>query len=230
MINLKNYMDYAPILMYDVEAWGDLLTTCPLRGYGAGQFIRQQGLEEKDVFIAKSGFFSVSYLLDDGTETIQHIGGPGCMFGYASADSDLPYMSTARAFTDCEIYVIPHRKVRDLKENDHLFVYNCLTQEKMKSDLYFKRICLLAMPQPHTKLCYLLLGFAASMGVQRGRDIMSIPLELTHQMISDILHVNRVTISRQMSVLSKKGAVYKMGKHYELNLSELEKLLDEADL
>lgn len=230
MIDLKNYMDFAPILMYDVSAWGDLLTSCPLRSYRAGEFIRQQGMEEKDVFIAKNGFFSVSYLLDDGTETIQHVGGPGCMFGYVSTDSDLPYMSTARAFTDCEIYMISNKMVRELKQSDQLFVYNCLTQEKMKSDLYFKRICLLAMPQSHTKLCYLLLGFAASVGVHRGRDIMSIPLELTHQMISDILHVNRVTISRQMSFLAKQGAVYKMGKYYELNLLKMEKLLEETDL
>lgn len=227
MKNLADYMDYAPVLMYEVEAWEDALEGCPLRQFKAGEFIRQQGLEEKDVFIAKNGFFSVSYLLDDGTETIQHFGGPGCMFGYVSADSNLPYMSTARAFTDCEVYVIPNQKVKDLKQNNHLFVFNCLTQEKMKSDLYFKRICLLAMPQSHAKLCYLLLGFAASLGVHRGRDIMSIPLDLTHQMISDILHVNRVTISRQMSFLAKRGAVYKMGKYYELNLSKIEKILNE---
>ena len=78
----------------------------------AGIQIRIQGVDEGDMLIVKSGFALITVVLDDGTETISHIGGVGCAFGYISAISRKPYQTSICAYTDCSCYVISGRDVR----------------------------------------------------------------------------------------------------------------------
>ena len=112
MLKLSEYKNMAPVLLYDLASWGETLGDCLTQTYKAGELIRMQGSEEGDVVILKEGFSVISVLLGDGTETIQHIGGPGCSFGYIAASSGLPYMSTIRAYT-CLLYTSWSTKVRN---------------------------------------------------------------------------------------------------------------------
>jgi len=225
VLDLSEYKNIAPVLLYDMELWGDVVKDCPTQTYKAGTMIRMQGSEEGDVLIVKEGFAAVSVILSDGTETIQHISGPGCSFGYSAASSGLPYMSTMRAYTDCQCYIIPNKKVKYLVEYNPGFSINVLMIANMQGDIYFQRISLLAIPQSSIRLLYLLLGFAAVTGKEKEKGKVVIQLELTHQLLSEILHVNRVTVSRLMSSFARKEAVVKNGKYYELRLDRIEEML-----
>jgi len=225
VLELSEYKKMAPVLLYGLECWGDVLKDCPTQSYKAGTIIRMQGSEEGDVVIVKEGFAAVSVILNDGTESIQHISGPGSSYGYAAASSGLPYKSTMRAYTDCQCCIIPNKKVKYLVEHDPGFYISMLMIASMRGDIYFQRIILLAIPQSGIKLLYLLLGFAAVTGKEKEKGKIVIQLELTHQLLSEILHVSRVTVSRLMSSFARKEAVVKNGKYYELRLDRIEEML-----
>ena len=226
MIDLEKYEKMAPILFYEMSLWGKAIENYPVQNFKAGIQIRIQGVDEGDMLIVKSGFALITVVLDDGTETISHIGGVGCAFGYISAISRKPYQTSICAYTDCSCYVISGRDVRLLVEDNASFVKNALHISDMQGDLYFNRITLLAIPQSQSRLMTLLLGFAAVCGRRRADDTVTIKLDLTHQILSEILHLNRVTVSRLMSNFASAGAVEKMGRYYVLNLSVVEILLD----
>ncbi len=225
MLDLSEYKNMAPVLLYDLKLWGDVLKDCPTQVYEAGTTIRMQGSEEGDLVIIKEGFSAVSVVLSDGTETIQHISGPGASFGYIAASKGLPYKSTIRAYTDCKCYIIPNKRVKYLVEHNPGFSMNMLTVSSMQGYIYFQRISLLAIRQSAVRLLNLLLGFAAAAGKEKKKGRVVIQLELTHQLLSKILHVNRVTVSRLMSSFARKGAVVKNGKYYELRLNLIEEML-----
>ncbi len=226
MIEIKQYEKMAPVLLYDVSLWGESVTDYPVQQFKAGMQIRMQGVDEGDMLIVKDGFARITVVLADGTETISHIGGKGCAFGYISAMGGNPYMTSIFAYTDCSCYVISGGRVRAIAETDASFVKNALRISDMQGDLYFNRITLLAISQSQHRLLTLLLGFAAVCGSRKGEDTVVIELDLTHQILSEILHLNRVTVSRMMSNLASVGAVEKRGRYYVLKLSTVEVLLD----
>ena len=70
------------------------------------------------------------------------------------------------------------------------------------------------------------LPSVAGLGMTTSVLYLTIELDLTHQILSEILHLNRVTVSRLMSNFANAGAVEKIGRYYVLNLSVVEILLD----
>ena len=118
MIDLEKYEKMAPILFYEMSLWGKAIENYPVQNFKAGIQIRIQGVDEGDMLIVKSGFALITVVLDDGTETISHIGGVGCAFGYISAISRKPYQTSICAYTDCSCYVISGRDVRLLVEDN----------------------------------------------------------------------------------------------------------------
>ena len=73
-MNFSEYRYMAPLLCYEIQAWETIFKDRKAVVFKAGQFIRRQGSEDKDIFIAESGYFIVTCVLEDGTQTIQHLG------------------------------------------------------------------------------------------------------------------------------------------------------------
>lgn len=223
-MNFSEYRYMAPLLCYEIQAWETIFKDRKAVVFKAGQFIRRQGSEDKDIFIVESGYFIVTCVLEDGTQTIQHLGGPGCAFGYISVDTERPYMSSAQAVTECRGYIISRQEVLAYREKDASFLRNLLIQENEKCQLYFSRILLLAIPDTCNRILSLFLGFCAGIGIEE-EDGYLIPLELTHQLISEILLVSRVTVSRCISQCQKQGYLIKKGKYFKVNAKKIMEIL-----
>ena len=175
------------------------------------------------IFIANTGYYIVSSILNDGTESIQYIGGAGSTFGNYSTFNNRPYLYSAKTITECEGYFLSGKQRTDIMSSPN-YLNSFLMLENTKCQVYSKRVELLAIPKAKSRLLFLLLGFAASIGEPINNYCSKIPLPLTHQLLSEILLIDRVTTSKYMSLFTQQKVICKIDNHYHIFFNELGKI------
>ena len=142
-----------------------------------------------------SGVIKTSTCLEDGTNVILGIWGPGDLVG--------PMLSNIQPYTiDCltQVNVIP------ITVNNHppltrLLLEHIRRAEELTVIRSYRRIELM--------LIKLLGWFAKKYGIERETGHL-IDLRLTHQDLADILGATRVTITRALAQLEQQGMIERM--------------------
>lgn len=111
---------------------------------------------------------------------------------------------TYEALTPMKLYSIDMKKVDKLLKNDWMFSIQCLTQMTRN---YLVMKDLLRKSAEHSArwlVCDILLVFAKKNSFEKD-GVTHINIKIPKILLSDMLHLNRITVTRELAVLQKKG-------------------------
>ena len=117
-VDVKNFLaergaQMPPPKMPDA-LWEDVSGRCSILSYRAGEIIYGQNMPTAGTYIIKSGRVKMSYITDDGVETILVVFSRHCMFGELSAIRGVLASPIATALTDVTAVLIPTDRLFEL--------------------------------------------------------------------------------------------------------------------
>lgn len=189
--------------------------------YKKEQYLYHQGEKSDYIYIVKSGRVRYAKTSTDGNEHHIIIGKPGCFFGDISCFDDLAEGGSLSCIVDSSLYVVPksiiinnffeNRKFADLMMLSICRKYRSL--EAMLGDF--------VMSDAYTRVSKQLLNLANAHG-EKVNDKIKITINFTHDDLSKITNLSRVSVSMIMSELSKQGIIHKKdGYTYILDYEKL---------
>ncbi len=172
-----------------------------------GDFLFQEGMVAKDLFIIKEGIIQISKVTPDGKELCLRICQKDDLFGELSIFSDQShYMLNAKAIIDSEVAVISKETLEsELSHNHHL------SMELMKwmSDQYRRihtKIRDLILHGKKGALYSTLIRLTNSYGIEK-EDGIFIDLTLTNQQLANFCGTARESVNRMLSELKKNKII-----------------------
>jgi len=133
----------------------------------------------------------------------------GCIFGELSLFSGLPNPYSSISITDCEVYYLNKEKAFELFLTDSEFALKVMTQASAMHYYTFKRVASISFLNVDERLTLLLKSVSNYTSEEEWLEPI---MHLTHECMSEILNVNRTTISRLLCEYRKRGIIKKHGK------------------
>ncbi|AHF11287.1 Crp/Fnr family transcriptional regulator [Dehalobacter restrictus] len=135
----------------------------------------------------------------------------GCVYEDMGLFSELPNPSSSISVTDCEVYYLNKDKAIELFLTDSEFALKLMRQACAKHYYTFKRVASISFLNVEERLT-LLLKSVSNYNTTSQDEWLEPKIKLTHECMSEILNVNRTTISRLLCEYYKRGIIKKQGK------------------
>jgi CRP/FNR family transcriptional regulator len=168
--------------------------------------ISEAGDEQVVIFHDDGEFFPTSWIFD---KTV------GAIFFY-------------EAFTDCEVALVPKTELINFiyaNPETTKFVLNYFAANYTASLI---RVNALEQPKARDKLVYTLYYLCQRYSKNNdGRNIVTIPMNLTHQTIASLVGLTRETTAVEMSRLKKQKVITYSQQRYQINLEKLLEIINE---
>lgn len=173
--------------------------------YSKGDTIFREGELPVYYYQIIHGEVKMSNFNDDGREFIQGIFHDRQSFGEPPLFIERSYPAHAIAVTDCELFLLPKNKFRNLvKENDSvsLFIIENLAQR-----LHYKSVMAaeISSQEPEHRLLKLMDYSIRFFKIEKGKDGHRI--DLTRQQMADLTGLRVETVIRAIKALEKKNLV-----------------------
>ncbi|TCX53512.1 Crp/Fnr family transcriptional regulator [Dehalobacter sp. 14DCB1] len=133
----------------------------------------------------------------------------GCIYGDMSLFSGLPITYSSISVTDSEVYYLSKDRAIELFLADSEFALKLMRQSCARHYYTFKRVASISFLSVEERLT-LLLKSASNYDSQK--EWLEPIMNLTHECMSEILNVNRTTISRLLCEYYKRGIIKKQGR------------------
>ena len=183
---------------------------CPERRFGKGDVIFAPGDPPDALYVLTSGLVALSYLSDDGQESILRVFGPGDVFGEVFLTVRArPFQ--AKALSACVVTVIPAKTFLYLLSTIPRIGFNfaCVLSR------HLVEMALDRAQASHRwsgqRLALALLKLGAAHGVKK-EEGTAITLPLTHQILADMIGASRETVTRHLRRLKRQGVVSQHGR------------------
>ena len=192
-------MEYANTFSLDfpVELWRPFAQDRPSVRCSSGYLIYLQGTEATCFYYLKKGKVRSFIQSEDGAERALNVYGPGSLFGEASFFDELPRVSSAVALTSCEIVAIDRELVTEEIEKDPELALAMMKYLARTVRLLSTQLDQMAFRPAQWRVARYLLSLAD------GDD----SLQCSQDDIADSVSVSRVTVSRILNDLSRRGLV-----------------------
>ena len=188
------------------------ICTYPLQGkkvtsehqkFGKGSLVWYDESENGRVIIICNGLAAISWYSQEGEERILRILGKGKTIGYATLFNLPNYPGVLRACTDLEICQYPKEDLEGLMGNNlevTKYLIRCLNENYWDLE---QQVRLLSTTSASERVKQALMFLAK----QLSGDIKDVELPLTHNDLSALTGLNRVTVSRILKELEDSGEV-----------------------
>jgi CRP/FNR family transcriptional regulator len=199
-----------------------LFESSPLRASTKGQILIYEGDPIRKLYYIITGYVKVYNILDNGSESIIFVYGPGDIFPFTSY---LSGSGAARYFYECMTdikfkSIMPKEfelKVKDnIKAGEALINYTSAVGEQ-----FIQRIDVLSVNSAQRKVIALLAFLIDKTGSKDEYARLDIPL--TTQDIADMCGLTRETTSLQLGELRKKG-ILSGSRNLIINSTKLSKI------
>lgn len=206
----------------------DLFESSTTRSYRKKHVIIYEGDPVSTIFYIKSGYVKVYNILNDGTERIIFIYGPGDVFPLST------YLSGSRAIryfyvglSDVKLLTLPSEQLERKIRND-IAVGETLVNYTVLINLQFlERIEILSVNDARRKVVALLAFLVIKIGTKS--PISRLSIYLTHQELSEMCGLTRESTSIQLEKLRKEGVL--LGKRAtDINVTKLEALKSDMSI
>ena len=204
------------------EIFQPFLNTLMTKGFRQGNILIYQGEVPKSAYIVKSGIVKLYNITAQGDERIAAFKLPGDMF-----PTTWSFEKVASAFyyyeaqTDGEMYTMP-------AEAFHKFIKETPAAMGAVANHYLSnyagslmRITALEQPKASDKVLYTLYYLAQCYGKEVRQDKVRINLQLTQQMVADLIGLTRETTAAELVKLKKKGILQYKGREYTIDRGKL---------
>ena len=182
-----------------------------VRHYARGSAIYRQGERGSDFYRLVSGRVRIHIAMANGAERVLSFAEPGSTFGESACFDDRPYYTSAVAVRPSEVRVIGRHAVlqaaRDRPEVLH-DVFRALVRKQRQLAMHVA-----AQGLPAGDRAVLLLSSMVDVygdAAAGGRQVRLHP-GLTIEELASMVGVNRVTMSRELSDLVRRGILAKQG-------------------
>lgn len=204
------------------ETFNSFLNTLMTRKFSQGSILIYQGEVPKSAYIVKSGIVKLYNITVQGDERIATFKLPGDMFPTAWS-----FEKTGSAFyyyeaqTDGEMYVMPREAFRKfITENPAAMA---IVAEKYLSKYAgsLMRITALEQPKASDKVLYTMYYLVQCYGVEVKPGMVRIDIQLTQQMVADLIGLTRETTAAELVKLKKRGVLKYKGREYTIDRQKL---------
>lgn len=190
--------------------------------YRQGNILVYQGEVPKSAYIVKSGIVKLYNITAQGDERIAAFKLPGDMFPTTwSFDKGSSAFYYYEAQTDGEVYVMQREDFqRFLSENPAAMsvVANHYLSSYAGS---LMRITALEQPKASDKVLYTLYYLVQCYGEEIKPGTIRVNIQLTQQMIADLIGLTRETTAAELVKLKKRGVLKYRGREYTINRDKL---------
>jgi CRP/FNR family transcriptional regulator, cyclic AMP receptor protein len=201
---------------------------CPERRFDRGVVIFAPGDPPDALYALTLGLVALSYLSDDGQESILRVFGPGDVFGEIFLTVRArPF--EAKALTACVVTVIPATTFLHLLSTIPRIGFNF-------AHVLSRHLAEMALDRAQAshrwsgqRLALALLKLAAAHGV-KADGATAIPLPLTHQILAAMIGSSRETVTRHLRQWKRQGVVSQRGRTLLIQASRLRALVPDEPL
>ena len=173
-----------------------ILNTAPIRRYSKGDIIYYQGDTATAFYYLKTGKVKVYMTSAEGMEKILSTSTVGEIIGEAAFFDKMPRISCAKALTDIELAVINQQTLMTLIQNNPQIALELLNIQANRIRQLSTQIDSMTFLQADGRIARLLL-----------QSTHQETVHLTHEEIAGIIGVSRVTVSKILTELAKKGYI-----------------------
>lgn len=187
-----------------------------------GNILVYQGEVPKSAYIVKSGIVKLYNITAQGDERIAAFKLPGDMFpttwSFDRASSAFYYYE---AQTDGEVYVM-QRDVFQKFISENPDAMSAVANHYLSSYAgSLMRITALEQPKASDKVLYTLYYLVQCYGEEASNGVVKIQIQLTQQMIADLIGLTRETTAAELVKLKKRGVLKYKGREYTINRDKL---------
>lgn len=204
------------------DSFQPLLKTLMTKKFKQGNILVYQGEVPRSVYIVKSGVVRLYNITPQGDERIAAFKLPGDMFpttwSFNKVASAYYYYE---AQTDGEMYITNsetfHKFIAANPEAMHTVANHYLSNYAGS----LMRITALEQPKASDKVLYTLYYLVQCYGKETKPGIYRINIQLTQQMVADLIGLTRETTAAELVKLKKKGILTYRGREYTINREKL---------
>jgi CRP/FNR family cyclic AMP-dependent transcriptional regulator len=200
-------------LLRDTESAIDTLArlSSTIRLYPRGAVIYRQGESGSQFYQLLSGRVRIYIAMANGTERVLSYAEPGSTFGESACFDEKPYSTTAVAVRLSEVRVIARDAVlRAARDEPEILreVFRALVRKQRQLAMHVAAERLCARDRATLLLNSLVEAYGDSVAGSRG---VRLHLGLSIEDLASMVGVTRVTMSRELSDLVRRGTVAKEG-------------------
>lgn len=204
------------------ETFEPFLKTLMTKKFHQGNILVYQGEVPKSAYIVKSGIVKLYNITAQGDERIAAFKLAGDLFpttwSFGKASSAFYYYE---AQTDGEMYVMT-------REEFHNFINENPVAMGLVASHYLSnyagslmRITALEQPKASDKVLYTLYYLVQCYGGEIKPGMIRINIQLTQQMIADLIGLTRETTAAELVKLKKRGILKYKGREYTIDRDKL---------
>jgi CRP-like cAMP-binding protein len=204
------------------EAFEPFLKNLMTKRFRQGNILVYQGEVPRNAYIIKSGIIKIYNITPQGDERIAAFKLPGDIVPTTWAFNKPPaafYYYEAQ--TDGEMYIVP-------PEDFQKFIAGNAKALGIISEHYLSkyagalmRITALEQPKASDKVLYTLYYLVQLYGKELTPGIFKINIQLTQQMVADLIGLTRETTAAELVKLKKRGVLKYKGREYTINREKL---------
>jgi len=182
-----------------------LLEAAVYRTYPPRTAILPQGSSRSTVFFLLQGEVSVSVYLPDGRRVLCALYQPGTIFGFPLVDKERPRWSSADAFTEATLALIPRaafeRVVHALPSATVAEFFNRLLMRQARFAMRLLHCMVLDLPG---RLALAFIELAEAFG-RHTPEGLQLTLPLTHEHLAEMVGASRERVSKAMGEFAHQG-------------------------
>lgn len=204
------------------EAFKPFLDKLMTKRFDKGAILVYQGEVPPNAYILKSGIIKLYNITAQGDERIAAFKLPGDMFpttwSFSSTPSAFYYYE---AQTDCEVYLVPREAFKNFISNNQEALQSIADHYLNNYAGALMRITALEQSKAYDKVLYTLYYLMQCYGVEVRAGNYRIPIQLTQQLVADLIGLTRETTAAELVKLKKSGVLSYKGREYIVNRPKL---------
>lgn len=195
----------------------------PVRKIKKGDTLFYQGDETNKLTYIKSGYVKLFQTAEDGREPVAYLYGPPTILGLRALTSkDHTYWHSSEALTDCEVISVPVEEYKNILVSHPEYIVDLLYLFIQRLNYTERRLYGFVAAETTARAAAFLYDCALRFGEKKGSEI-SIPVPLTHQVISEFVGAARESVTISLNKLEKEGVIaHTRGSITILSLSKLQ--------
>jgi len=197
---------------------GKILAAAKPVKVAARQMILTGGDEAKHLFLLSGGAVKYYRTTKSGDDVLLSWLIPGDVFGLGTLlRNPPPYMGSAKAVTECELFVWERERIRKLSESYPQLAQNALRIVLEYLGILANRQVGLVSRNAEQRLADSLLGLGYRMGKVHSAGV---DVDVTNEQLGDLAHTTHFTASRLLRKWQQSGAVSKARGKVVIHLPE----------
>jgi CRP/FNR family transcriptional regulator len=222
----KNLSPFASLTRSELDT---LVSKSYKKKFDKNQFLFQEGDDPKGLFFVKQGHVALLKQAPTGKNLIVKVVTPGEFCGEVGVFNNIPYIATAQALVDTELYVISREDLLSFIQSHPEVIPKLIGMSVRKIIEAFTMIDGLGNKDLKQRIAFTLLKLAEKIGEgDSGHIILSVPISRQH--LAEMVGSTQESVSRIMASLKRQDVLKSVRRKIViLNYEKLREIAEEVE-